>query len=322
MYPSGEPYLPRRKCRVANIFWNNYFDWRHHKTWFWLLWPPHTSQIVQFPLTAAYQPPRQPANQPAHLTSWPITTFKIYKENAGMSNPGLRREAFPASFLNTLPCKSQTLVVLLVCLFFVFFESQGKPDRVHVSESSPPSREPELWYFNSLSQPLPWEHIIMWSLVMGKPHWVSRFESVPEVESSSLLMIPNRPHFLSFYVYVCLLYLVLSYGPGLDLQPFTYFSPQKEKREWDEAGSVSSLNVSHLASIPSPSVDVPALGWSELQLGPNYWCSQKRMTGHSLWVHSHISGGAQWICESVKNEAFPQKAKRCNWQRPVNLILK
>lgn len=59
---------------------------------------------------------------------------------------------------------------------------------------------------------------------------------------------------------VSLLYLVSSYGPGLDLQPFTYFSPQKEKREGDEAGSASSLNVSHLASIPSPSVDVPALG--------------------------------------------------------------
>lgn len=54
-----------------------------------------------------------------------------------MFNHGLRREAFPASFPNTLPCKSQTLVVF-------FFESQGKPDRVHISERSPPSREPEL----------------------------------------------------------------------------------------------------------------------------------------------------------------------------------
>lgn len=71
-------------------------------------------------------------SQPAHLTSWPITTFEIYKENAGMSNLGLGKETSPASFLNSLPCGSQTGVI------FFFFDSQGKPDRDHVSESSSP----------------------------------------------------------------------------------------------------------------------------------------------------------------------------------------
>lgn len=166
-------------------------------------------------------------SQPAHLTSWPITTFKIYKENAGMSNPGLGRETSPASFLNTLPCGSQTRVIF----FFLWLSRetwQGPRFRKLLSHTAP-----ELWYFNSLSQPLPRGHIIMWSLVMGKPHWVSRFEPVPEVESFSFLTTLNLPHFSLFvylFVLFCLLYLVPSYWAG---QPFTYFSLQKEEREGD-----------------------------------------------------------------------------------------
>lgn len=130
MYSTGESYLPRRKCRVANIFWNNCFDGRHHKSLglATLATSYPTNGLVSAHLRL---PASHPAIQPAHLTSWPITTFQIYKENAGMSNPGLGRETSPASFPNTLPCRSQTAVIFS-------FDSQGKPDRDHVSESSSP----------------------------------------------------------------------------------------------------------------------------------------------------------------------------------------
>lgn len=106
----------------------NCFDGRHHKSLglATLATSYPTNGLVS---THLRLPASHPAIQPAHLTSWPITTFKIYKENAGMSNPGLGRETSPASFPNTLPCRSQTTVIFS-------FDSQGKPDRDHVSESS------------------------------------------------------------------------------------------------------------------------------------------------------------------------------------------
>lgn len=56
-----------------------------------------------------------------------------------MSNPGLGRETSPAHFPNTYleGAKLQFCVCMCMCFFFSF-ESQGKPDRDHVSESSYP----------------------------------------------------------------------------------------------------------------------------------------------------------------------------------------
>lgn len=110
VYFTGESYLPRRKRRVANIFWNNCFDWRHHKS---LILATLATSYPTNGLVSAHLrlPASHPVSQPAHLTSWPITTSKLYKENTGMSNPGLGREAFSASFPNPSPCRSQTTVV-------------------------------------------------------------------------------------------------------------------------------------------------------------------------------------------------------------------
>lgn len=182
-------------------------------------------------------------SQPAHLTSWPITTFEIYKENAGMSNLGLGKETSPASFLNFLPCGSQTGVIF----FFLWLSRetwQGPRFRKLLSHTAP-----ELWYFNSLSQPLPWEHIIMWSLVMGKPHWVSRFEPVPEVESFSFLTTLNLPHFSLFvYLFVCLLLspLLGSFSLSWAYSPTLYilFTPERTKgRRWNKAAWVPSWSL-------------------------------------------------------------------------------
>lgn len=125
--------LERRKHRVANIFGNNCFDRRHHKSLglatLATSYPTNDLVSAHLRLSASHS-----TSQPAHLTSWPITTFKIYKENAGMSNPGLGRETsaivFPTLYL--VGAKLQSF------FFFFSFGSQGKPDRDHVSESSSP----------------------------------------------------------------------------------------------------------------------------------------------------------------------------------------
>lgn len=165
--------LEGRKCRAANIFWNNCFDWRHHKSLVLATlatsYPTNGLVSAHWRLSASHFP-----RQPAHFTSWLITTFKIYKENTGMFNPGLG-ETSSISFPNTLPHRSQTAVgPPPPQLWFSRATWQRPCFRKVLSHSAP-----ELWYFNSLAQTLPWEHIIMPSLVMGKVHWVSRFDSVP-----------------------------------------------------------------------------------------------------------------------------------------------
>lgn len=118
---------------------------------------------------------------------------------------------------------------------------------------------PELWYFNSLSLPLPWEHIIMWSLVMGKLHWVSRFESVPEVESFSFLTTPNLPHFPLFicwftFVFFSWFYLI---DLGMLFNPLPTFHPRKKKgKEMGRGAWVPSwsfaLQACHLSLVMYP----------------------------------------------------------------------
>lgn len=140
--------LERRKCRVANIFWNNCSDWRHHKS---LVLATLATSYSTNGLVSAHSrlSASHSTSQPAHLTSWPITTFKIYKENTAMSNPGLGRE--------TSPWFSQhvTLQEPNGSHFFFPFDSQGKPDRDHVSESSSPLQHQSCGILTASPSPSP-----------------------------------------------------------------------------------------------------------------------------------------------------------------------
>jgi len=99
---------------------------------------------------------------------------------------------------------------------------------------------------------------------MDKLHWVSRFESVPEVENSSLLITPNHPHFLLHFIYLFMSSLLCFFLRTWAYFPILYllFTVER-KREGDEVSSMSSLTFLHLARIPSLSIYVPALGQTE-----------------------------------------------------------
>lgn len=124
---TGKSCLPIMKCKTANIFGNSSFDWRHHKSLVLAtlatFYPTNGFVSAPFRQSASH-----PVSQPAHLTSWPITMCKTYK-NTGMANPGPGRKIIWASVPNTLHCRSQTSVTFS-------FDSQGKPDRDHSSKSS------------------------------------------------------------------------------------------------------------------------------------------------------------------------------------------
>lgn len=140
--------LEGRKCRAANIFWNNCFDWRHHKSLVLATlatsYPTNGLVSAHWRLSASHS-----TSQPAHFTSWLITTFKIYKENTGMSNPGLGEKppplVFPTLYLTGAKLQS---------VFFPF-DSQGQPDRDHVSERSSPIRHQSCGVLTASLRPSP-----------------------------------------------------------------------------------------------------------------------------------------------------------------------
>lgn len=195
-------------------------------------------------ISAHLRLPANPTRQPTHLTSWPITTSKIY-QNAGVFNPGLRREASSASFPNTLPHRSQTLA------FCSPFVPQGKPDRDHISRSSPPTEDQSSGILMASLGPFT-ENISDGQTSLG-------FQVSICARSCEFLLFDSSisPKFSPTYLFIfCPLCWFL-----LDLVlPFNHlpnFSPQKEKREGDEIGGLSSLQISHLVSLLSLSVNVP-----------------------------------------------------------------
>lgn len=146
--------------------------------------------MVSFPLTDGSLPVTQLASQHT-FTSWLLTTFKLYKENAGMSNPGLGEKPPPFAF----PTRNLTGAKLQsCCCCFFLFDSQGQPDRDRVSESSSPIRHQSCGILTAcLSPPLGTYYYAIISdgqTSLGFQVWVCA-----RVESFPFLTTPDLPPF-------------------------------------------------------------------------------------------------------------------------------
>lgn len=175
MPPVESQHLPRRKQLQIPLEVTVLME-DITKAQFWLLCSPHTPQMTWFLLRDSLPVTRQSrqrhtgqAGPSPYLkyTTWPFQSLAGEKKDLQLLSP---------TFCLANP------------IFTYNFNSQGENRQHPCLRRILSRRAPEMWYFNSCPQPLPWEHI-MWSLAMGKPLWVSRFESVPGVRVPPFLTI-------------------------------------------------------------------------------------------------------------------------------------